>query len=68
MIFAKDKYDVGKISLEYVKIILNNQKRINIRPYRTTEKDKDTIDEQIKNLLSKGLIKNQFHHIHHQLL
>ena len=56
-IFALDKYDVGLISLSKCDIELNSHIPINLRPYRCNLKDKEILEEQIRNLLDNGLIQ-----------
>ena len=56
-IFSKDKYDIGRITIEYCEINLTNNIPIHRRPYRCSQKDQDTIDSQIQKLSEKGLIR-----------
>ena len=56
-IFALDKYDVGLISSSKCDIELNSHIPINLRPYRCNLKDKEILEEQIRNLLDNGLIQ-----------
>jgi len=56
-IFALDKYDVGLISSTKCEIELNAHTPINLRPYRCNPKEKELLEEQIQNLLDRGLIQ-----------
>lgn len=52
-VFAKEKGEIGQIKGEYCYINLENQIPINLKPYRTTVKDQERIDQQIKELLER---------------
>ena len=56
-IFSRDKYDIGSISIEQCKIELTNNVPINLRPYRCSLSDQKLINDQIKMLLEKNLIR-----------
>lgn len=56
-IFAKDKYDIGRINVEPQRIRLTSDLPICLRPYRTSPKEEEEINSQINNLLKAGLIK-----------
>lgn len=56
-VFSKDKYDIGSIEIEGCKIELTNNVPINLRPYRCSQSDQKIIDNQIKILLEKNLIR-----------
>ncbi len=56
-IFSKDKYDIGSINIEQCKIDLTNNIPINLRPYRCSQTDQKLLDNQIKLLLEKNLIR-----------
>ena len=55
-IFARDKYDVGCITASEAQIRLFKDEYITRRPYKTSIPDRQEIEEQIKNLLERGLI------------
>lgn len=55
-IFARDKYDVGCITASQAQIRLFKDEYITRRPYKTSIPDRHEIEEQIKNLLERGLI------------
>ena len=55
-IFARDKYDVGRITASEAQIRLVRDEYISRRPYKTSIPDRNEIEEQIKNLLERGLI------------
>ena len=56
-IFSKDKYDIGCIGTELCEIHLSNNIPINLRPYRCSASDQKMIDDQIKCLFDKKLIR-----------
>ncbi len=56
-IFLKDKYDIGSVDIEECKIDLKHNIPINLRPYRCSLSDQKIIDNQIKILLERGLIR-----------
>jgi hypothetical protein len=56
-VFSRDKFDLGSINIEQCKIELTNNVPINLRPYRCSQSDQKIIDEQIKFLLEKKLIR-----------
>lgn len=57
-VFAKDKYDVGKVKSEEANIKLTEYKYISKRPYKCSVPDQKEIEHQITRLLSAGLIEN----------
>ena len=56
-VLSKEKFNIGRINLEPLKIDLMDDRPINLRPYRCSLKDQQIIDEQIQNLLDHGLIQ-----------
>jgi transposase InsO family protein len=56
-VFSKDKYDLGSINIENCKIELTNNIPINLRPYRASQEDQKLIDNVLKILLEKNLIR-----------
>nr|XP_027196136.1 uncharacterized protein LOC113790646 [Dermatophagoides pteronyssinus] len=56
-VFAKEKGEIGQIKGEYCYINLENSIPINLKPYRTTVKDKERIDQQVKELLNRDAIR-----------
>ncbi|XP_055930721.1 uncharacterized protein LOC129960966 [Argiope bruennichi] len=56
-VFAKNKYDVGKIRMEPPRINLTSDLPVSQRSYRTSATDEIEINKQIKNLLDASLIK-----------
>jgi len=56
-IFAKNKYDVGRVKQEEAQIKLMENRYISKKPYRCTIPDQEEIDSQITNLLESGLIE-----------
>ena len=56
-VFSKEKFDIGKINLEPIRIDLIDDRPINLRPYRCSLKDQETIDAQVQSLLDHGLIQ-----------
>lgn len=56
-LFSTDRYDVGSIENEFCKVNLSSKIPIYMRPYRCSLKDQQTIDQQIKMLLNKNMIK-----------
>ena len=59
-LFAKDKYDVGKVTEYEAHIDLMVDKYCYKRPYRCTPKDRKEIEDQIGNLLNKNLIEESY--------
>ncbi|KMQ86187.1 retroelement polyprotein [Lasius niger] len=59
-VFAKDKYDVGKVREYEARIDLLVDKYCSKRPYRCTVEDKKEIQEQISKLLDKKLIEESY--------
>lgn len=55
--FSQNKYDAGIIKTEKWTNELPNKVPINLRPFRCSLKDQETLNEQIKNLLDNELIK-----------
>jgi len=60
VIFAKDKYDIGKVKDYEAKIDLVIDKYSSKRPYRCSIEDKKEIEEQISKLLEKHLIEESY--------
>jgi len=56
-IFSTHKYDIGCIDLETCRIDLKSDIPISLRPYRCSEKDQKTLEEQINLLLKFNLIR-----------
>ena len=54
--FATNKYDVGKVKSGEASIRLMGDRIAAQRPYRCSIEDRQEIEEQVKNLLEKGLI------------
>lgn len=59
-VFAKDKYDVGKVREYEARIDLLVDKYCSKRPYRCTVEDKKEIEQQISKLLEKKLIEESY--------
>lgn len=56
-IFAKNKFDVGKVKSREAEIKLIEEKFISARPYKCSIPDEQEIIRQIKELLKAGLIE-----------
>lgn len=59
-IFAKDKYDVGRVKNYEAFIDLQTEKYCSKRPYRCSVTDRIEIEKQITKLLKHGLIEESF--------
>lgn len=59
-VFAKDKYDIGKVKDYEAHIDLVVEKYISKRPYRCTIEDKKEIEKQIAKLLEKNIIEESY--------
>lgn len=59
-VFAKDKYDVGRVKGYEARIDLLVDKYCSKRPYRCTIEDKEEIVEQIAKLLDNKLIEESY--------
>lgn len=59
-IFAKDKYDVGKVKNYEAFINLQVEQYCNKRPYRCSIKDRIEIEKQVAELLKHGLIEESY--------
>lgn len=59
-IFAKDKYDVGKVKNYEAFINLQVEEYCNKRPYRCSIKDRIEIEKQVAQLLKHGLIEESY--------
>lgn len=59
-VFAKNKYDVGKVKGYEARIDLMVDKYCSKRPYRCSLEDKKEIEEQIVKLLDTGLIEESY--------
>lgn len=59
-IFAKDKYDVGKVTKYEAHIDLLVDKHCNKRPYKCSTLDRKEIENQISKLLEKQLIEESY--------
>ena len=56
-IFAKDKYDVGRIASDEAQIKLTRDEYVTSRPYRCSIPDRKEIEEQVQRLLEADLIE-----------
>lgn len=56
-IFARNRYDVGRVRWEPQRIILTSELPISLRPYRASPRDNAEIQKQIQELLEAKLIK-----------
>lgn len=56
-IFSKNKYDVGKINIEPQRVRLTSDLPVSLRAYKTSPKQQEEIDNQIKDLLKANIIK-----------
>ena len=56
-IFAKNKFSISQYNGEEAKIQLIEDKIVNVRPYRNSLSDQKEINDQIKALLTNGLIE-----------
>lgn len=59
-LFAKDKYDVGKVKNYEAFIDLQVEKYCQKRPYRCSIEDKREIESQVSKLLKNGLIEDSY--------
>lgn len=59
-VFAKDKYDIGKVTEYEAHIDLLIDKYCSRRPYRCTIEDKKEIESQITKLLEKNIIEESY--------
>lgn len=59
-IFAKDKYDIGRVKDYEARIDLIIDKYCSKRPYKCTIEDKKEIEEQISKLLKRKLIEESY--------
>ena len=59
-IFARDKYDIGKISDYEAHIDLLEGKYCSKRPYRCTIEDRKEIEQQVTKLLDRKLIEESY--------
>lgn len=59
-IFAKDKYDVGKVKNHEAFIDLQTEKYCYKRPYRCSVRDRIEIEKQIAELLKHNLIEESY--------
>ena len=57
MVFANDKYDVGRVKGINAEIKLIEDRYVNKKPYRTSIPDNKEIETQITKLLQAGLIE-----------
>lgn len=58
--FAKDKYDIGKVTDYEAHIDLLVEKYCSKRPYRCTMEDRKEIENQIAKLLEKNIIEESY--------
>lgn len=56
-IFARNKFDVGRVKSHEAEIKLQSDRFVSSRPYRCSQRDRNEIEKQIKNLLAAGLIE-----------
>lgn len=56
-IFAKNKCDVGRVRIEPQRVRLTSDIPVSLRAYKTSPKQQEEIDNQIKDLLKAGIIK-----------
>ena len=56
-IFAKDKFDIGRVKNYEAQIKLREEKYVSKKPYRTSVPDCKEIESQIARLLENGLIE-----------
>lgn len=56
-IFARNRYDVGKVRWEPQRVILTSELPISLRPYRASPRDNNEIQKQVQELLEAKLIK-----------
>lgn len=59
-VFAKDKYDIGKVTDYEAHIDLLIEKYCSKRPYRCTMEDKKEIENQVAKLLEKNMIEESY--------
>lgn len=59
-VFAKDKYDIGKVTDYEAHIDLLVEKYCSKRPYRCTMEDKKEIENQVAKLLEKNIIEESY--------
>lgn len=59
-VFAKDKYDIGKVNEYEARIDLIVEKYCSKRPYRCNIDDKKEIEKQVAKLLEKELIEESY--------
>ena len=55
--FSRDRFDIGSINIEQCKVELTNNVPINLRPYKASLIDQKRINDQVKLLLEKNLIR-----------
>lgn len=59
-VFAKDKYDIGKVMDYEAHIDLQIEKYCSKRPYRCTMEDKKEIENQVAKLLENNIIEESY--------
>lgn len=56
-IFAKDSFDVGRVTKYHARVLLSEDRFIAKRPYRCSPEDQAEIERQVSELLKNGIIQ-----------